>query len=427
MTQKRYKLGLHWFRHDLRTIDNQALLELSQQAQQVVAVYVFDPSGLSENKFGCKHLGEHRHTFIDQSLVDLQTALSALNIPLLLLSGQPISVVNTLISTLEIECMSIESHYGLNETRQVQAIESKFDDLPIIKANSHYLLEHEQLPFELEQMPNVFSPFRRKVEKRLQIRRPASTIEVCISPANIDPQILSLFDAYKLNRTSSDNHYSGGQSGALERINNYFFESDNIARYKETRNGLDGWDFSSRFSAFLANGNISPALIVDRLHEYEASRTKNDSTYWMFFELLWREFFHLQSNKQGKLFFDYGGIQQAEPSNKHDIERFEKWKNGTTGYQIVDACMRQLNNTGFMSNRGRQLVASCFVHELTLDWRYGAAYFEEMLIDFDVASNYGNWQYLAGVGSDPRGHRQFNLQKQTEIYDPNKRFINAWL
>ena len=89
--------------------------------------------------------------------------------------------------------------------------------------------------------------------------------------------------------------------------------------------------------------------------------------------------------------------------------------------------MQQLNQTGFMSNRGRQLVASCFVHELGLDWRFGAAYFEMMLIDYDVASNYGNWQYLAGVGSDPRGHRKFNLSKQTEIYDPDKSFINNWI
>jgi deoxyribodipyrimidine photo-lyase len=89
--------------------------------------------------------------------------------------------------------------------------------------------------------------------------------------------------------------------------------------------------------------------------------------------------------------------------------------------------MRQLLKTGYMSNRGRQLVASCFVHELGQDWRYGAKYFEHQLIDFDVASNWGNWQYLGGVGADPRGHRQFNLQKQTATYDPNNKFITQWM
>jgi deoxyribodipyrimidine photo-lyase len=142
--------------------------------------------------------------------------------------------------------------------------------------------------------------------------------------------------------------------------------------------------------------------------------------------LLWREFFHLQAKKQGNLFFSLGGIQHKPPVIKHSTTLFRKWKNGTTDYPIVNAGMKQLAATGFLSNRSRQLVASCLVHELGLDWRYGAAYFEEMLIDYDVASNYGNWQYLAGVGSDPRGHRQFNLVKQTQIYDPKGAFIYKW-
>jgi deoxyribodipyrimidine photo-lyase len=88
--------------------------------------------------------------------------------------------------------------------------------------------------------------------------------------------------------------------------------------------------------------------------------------------------------------------------------------------------MKQLNASGYMSNRGRQLVASCFVHELNLDWRFGAAYMEQQLIDYDVASNWGNWQYLAGVGPDPRGHRRFDLEKQTAMYDPKGAFIRRW-
>jgi len=88
--------------------------------------------------------------------------------------------------------------------------------------------------------------------------------------------------------------------------------------------------------------------------------------------------------------------------------------------------MKQLNATGYLSNRGRQLVASCFVHELGLDWRHGAAYLEQQLIDYDVASNWGNWQYLAGVGADPRGHRRFDLQKQAQIYDPDNQFVQRW-
>jgi deoxyribodipyrimidine photo-lyase len=104
----------------------------------------------------------------------------------------------------------------------------------------------------------------------------------------------------------------------------------------------------------------------------------------------------------------------------------KSWIEGTTPYPIVNAAMRQLKATGYQSNRARQLVASCLVNELGIDWRYGAAYFEEALIDFDLGSNWGNWQYLGGVGADPRGHRQFSLAKQTQTYDPEGLFIKRW-
>jgi deoxyribodipyrimidine photo-lyase len=124
--------------------------------------------------------------------------------------------------------------------------------------------------------------------------------------------------------------------------------------------------------------------------------------------------------------FNVSGIKTSKPKTSFYPERFQKWCNGNTPYPIVNACMKQLNSTGYMSNRGRQLVASCFVHELGLDWRYGAAYLEQQLIDYDTASNWGNWQYLAGVGADPRGHRRFDLAKQTNIYDPKRVFIERW-
>ena len=165
---------------------------------------------------------------------------------------------------------------------------------------------------------------------------------------------------------------------------------------------------------------------MQALKQYEMDVEKNDSTYWIYFELLWREYFQRYAQKYGPQLFTFGGIKGRKPSTSFYPERYQKWCQGNTPYPIVNACMKQLNSTGYMSNRGRQLVASCFVHELNLDWRYGAAYLEQQLIDYDVASNWGNWQYLAGVGADPRGHRRFDLRKQTEIYDPDNHFIDHW-
>lgn len=428
--------GLHWFRHDLRVTDNEALIALTERVSSVTGVFVIDPKWDEINQYGFTHMGLHRRGFIEHALEDLRIRFRQLGAELLVLYGDPLESICKLVQQNNISHISYEAHHGFNETKQIDQLEDWIaqhaSNIELLGGSSNYLYSIEDLPFALENMPDTFSPFRRKVEKYAQVQLPNVTpIAFSSHPINVDGN-----HVYELSGVSEipDDGYNGGESAAQKRIETYFFESDRIAQYKETRNGLDGWDFSSRLSVFLAHGCVSPRYVVQKIKEYESQRVANDSTYWLFFELLWREFFHLQHKKHGAQFFARDGIQRkAPPQSQHrrshnsSADAFEQWCSGDTGYDIVDACMRQLNQTGFMSNRGRQLVASCFVHELGLDWRYGAAYFEQQLIDFDVASNWGNWQYLAGVGSDPRGHRQFNLNKQTEIYDPKRRFVDSWL
>lgn len=429
--------GLHWFRHDLRVHDNEALIELSQQTDGFIGVYVIDPSARQINQWGCSHVGQSRQTFIEQALGDLQQSLQSLGSDLMIVKGAPVEQLTLLLEELNITHLSYEMHAGYNERQQISEVRQYLQEhaahsVEIIEGTSNYLYPHSELPFALANMPDTFSPFRKKAEKYATPRKalglPGRVNNSPSAPIDIQSRFLaSNFFKSDNARTPDANGYLGGESAALDRIEDYFFQTDRIAKYKETRNGLDGWDFSSRLSAYLAHGCISPSTVLNKLKQYEAERVANESTYWLFFELLWREFFHLQHIKHGHTFFQFSGIQGNQPSGRHDKHKFESWCTGNTGYEIVDACMRQLNATGFMSNRGRQLVASCFVHELNLDWRYGAAYFEQQLVDFDVASNWGNWQYLAGVGSDPRGHRQFNLQKQSDIYDPKRTFIEKWL
>ncbi|MFK7865495.1 MAG: FAD-binding domain-containing protein, partial [Pseudohongiellaceae bacterium] len=153
----------------------------------------------------------------------------------------------------------------------------------------------------------------------------------------------------------------------------------------------------------------------------------NDSTYWLFIELLWREYFNWSALKNGAKLFSFKGSAKAAPLTALYPERFQKWCYGNTPYPLVNACMQQLAKTGYLSNRGRQIAASCLVNELDLDWRHGAAWFEHQLVDYDVAVNWGNWQYIAGVGADPRGGRHFNLEKQTELFDADSSFRNRWV
>ena len=189
-----------------------------------------------------------------------------------------------------------------------------------------------------------------------------------------------------------------------------------------------GRSFSSKFSPFLAVGCISAAQVMDELDQFEERHTSNDSTYWLFIELLWREFFQWTAYNAGKQLFIPTGLQPEKPWKPHfNARKYEQWKNGETGDPLVDANMKELQATGFMSNRGRQNVASYLIHDLGLDWRSGAAWFESQLIDFDPASNYGNWLYIAGRGNDPRPFRKFNTKMQLERYDPDHSYVNTWL
>ena len=197
---------------------------------------------------------------------------------------------------------------------------------------------------------------------------------------------------------------------------------------KETRDELLGRDYSTKFSIHLSKGTLSPKLIYDELKRYESEVENNKSTYWLFFELLWRDFFRFIGKKHGNKIFCADGIKGKSELKLFDNKTlFEKWANAETGIPFIDANMRELNATGFMSNRGRQNVASFLVKDMKINWCWGAEYFESLLIDYDPCSNYGNWNYIAGVGADKREDRYFNIPLQAKKYDPHGEYIRHWL
>ncbi|MFK7865700.1 MAG: DASH family cryptochrome, partial [Pseudohongiellaceae bacterium] len=188
-----------------------------------------------------------------------------------------------------------------------------------------------------------------------------------------------------------------------------------------------GADYSSKLSPWLANGSLSPRKIYEEVKRYERQRKKNNSTYWMIFELVWRDYFRFVCAKYGRRVFRKAGIRGLRIAWQQDWKRFDQWREGETGYPLIDANMKELAATGFMSNRGRQNVASFLTKNLGIDWRMGAEWFESMLLDYDVCSNWGNWNYTAGVGNDARGFRYFNIPKQSKDYDPEGLYVKHWL
>jgi deoxyribodipyrimidine photo-lyase len=221
--------------------------------------------------------------------------------------------------------------------------------------------------------------------------------------------------------------FKGGETAGLDRLDHYFWKGDRLRLYKETRNGMVGADYSSKFSPWLALGCLSPRYIYGQVQQYEDQRVRNDSTYWLIFELLWRDYFRFICAKHGNKIFYPSGLQGMPIPWKTDWERFDLWRTGQTGFPLIDANMRELAATGFMSNRGRQNVASFLTKNLGIDWRMGAEWFESLLIDYDVCSNWGNWNYTAGVGNDARGFRFFNILKQSKDYDRNGEYVKHWL
>jgi deoxyribodipyrimidine photo-lyase len=294
------------------------------------------------------------------------------------------------------------------------------------------LINPQHLPFEINNLPDTFTEFRKQVEKDSKIRSPFNIPSHLPSFPEIDAEgEIGVLEEF-INSTDSKDprssfKFQGGESEGLKRLHDYIWKRRLISRYKNTRNGMIGESYSSKFSPWLAVGSLSPRQIYNEIKRFERSEVKNISTYWLIFELLWRDYFRFVAMKYGNKIFKKGGIKNLHRNYSNDHSLFSRWLNGETGDDFVDANMIELNTTGYMSNRGRQNAASYLVHDLGIDWRWGAAYFESKLIDYDVCSNWGNWMYIAGVGNDPRPNRKFNTHFQAKKYDPNRKYRELWL
>jgi len=220
--------------------------------------------------------------------------------------------------------------------------------------------------------------------------------------------------------------FVGGEDAALHRMQKWMFDDNKLKDYFDIRNGMVGEGYSSKFSPWLALGCLSPRRVWSECQRYEKETgIKNKSTYWLVFELTWRDFFIHMGLSQGDKLFIPGGVTGDKSPWHGSRENLEKWKAGRTGDQLVDANMRELALTGFMSNRGRQNVASYLIFDLGVDWRYGAAHFEEHLLDYDPCSNWGNW--VAAAGLTGQRVNKFNTKKQLSDYDPKREYVNLWL
>jgi deoxyribodipyrimidine photo-lyase len=421
-----------WFRNDLRLHDNEALVKAMAAAENIVPVYIFDERLYNRfTPYGFKKTGIHRARFILESVLNLKRNLQQKGSDLYVRVGKPEEIIAKLAQDLHSSWVFCNRERTAEEEHVQDSLERKLWGIgqEMIYTRGKMLYYTSDLPFPVKHTPDTFTNFRKEVENIIPIREPLQ------APSVIHTEVAGSFDFGEMptleqwykNDEGIDTRFVGGEDAALEQLKYYIWDKKLIANYKESRNELLGWDFSSKFSAWLALGCISPKQIHHEVKKFEKLYGASDSTYWLIFELLWRDFFRLMGKKYKNKIFQESGFSGNPPVSVFDEEKLKLWTEGKTGIPFIDANMRELLHTGYMSNRGRQNVASFLINELNLPWTVGAEYFESMLIDYDPCSNYGNWCHLAGVGNDKRDERHFNTINQSKKYDATCVYMKHWL
>ncbi|MBT7406039.1 MAG: DASH family cryptochrome, partial [Opitutae bacterium] len=406
------KRGIIWFRNNLRLADNECIIRALDECDEVLCVYIMETETWNASA-ELSRISSIRAKFILESLDDLKSSIESVGGGIEFIQGQAVEEIPRLMESFGADICYAQKEDAWEETEVERLLSSQVN---LVLTAGKGIWEDEDLPFALDDLPAVFSSFRRKVEKNMHIRSLLSSPKSmsCSWKSKTElPTLASL----GFEECSTDERavldFKGGAKEAKKWMHQWIWERDCLKEYKETRNGLVGADYSSKLSPWLSTGCISVVEVYWEIKKYEKERVANDSTYWLFFELLWREFFRFVARRYGAQIFKRNGIKDSnEKMTLGDPKTFHRWKEGRTSNAFVNANMIELARTGWMSNRGRQNVASYLVHDLGQDWLAGARHFEEHLIDYDPCSNYGNWMYLGGVGNDPRPNRAFNLEKQ---------------
>jgi deoxyribodipyrimidine photo-lyase len=346
--------------------------------------------------------------------------------------GSPAEVLKKLAEQTGADTLIYEQEDTAYEKQREKEVREALPGLNHLIRRERTLIEDTSLPLDISGLPDVFTEFRKKAEKYAKIPTPLPPPKKLPPPSNhFEHSEMAWEHIYPFGSSPADSRtafpFSGGEGEALNRLRDYLWERKLASSYKTTRNGLIGEAYSTKFSPWLANGSISPRRIYAEIKQFENEYGPSEETYWIIFELLWRDYFRFVARKYGNLIFQSEGIRKKSKSvSQLDKTTWDKWTNGQTGQLFCDAGMNELRLTGYLSNRMRQNCASYWCHELNQPWQAGAEWFEHLLIDFDPCSNYGNWMYLAGVGNDPRPDRYFNLRLQAERYDPNGDYQKLW-
>ncbi|MFM9943661.1 MAG: cryptochrome/photolyase family protein [Bacteroidia bacterium] len=398
-------ISIHWFRRDLRLEDNASLFHALKSGNPVLCLFIFDTSILEK----LNDKSDARVNFIHSELENLKKELENLGSSLLVKHGEPLEIWKELITDFKIDNVFANHDYeplAINRDKKVKDF--------LISKNIPFLTFKDQVIFEKDEIVKddgtpytVFTPYSKKWKAKLNdfYLNPYPTEKYVSNFYKTD--VLSGISLGQLGFTESETQFPPKQT------------SQNLIKNYEQNRDIPSIEGTSRLSMHFRFGTISIRQKV--------AKALAVSEKWLN-ELIWREFymsilFHFPQVVTTAFKPNYDRIEWI-----NNTEHYEKWCCGKTGYPIVDAGMRELNATGFMHNRVRMITASFLTKHLLIDWRWGEAYFAEKLLDYELASNNGGWQWAAGSGVDAAPYfRIFNPSIQTQKFDSNHIYIKKWV
>lgn len=416
--------ALVWLRRDLRDDDHAALYHALKRHTKVYVAFVFDTDILD-------HLTDkqdRRVEFIWESVRELKQSLQAHGSDLMVLHGRAQEAIPALAGQLAVTAVYANKDYEPIAIARDAAVAQT-----LLAANTSLHLFKDQVLFEQDEVLTqtgkpygVFTPYKNAHLAKLNAfyLKAYPVKKYCKHLAQIKPEILPSLESLGFKRTNlQEMRLPTGMSGAQQLFDDFV---QRIDQYHEARNypAVKGVSY---LSVHLRFGTISVRQLANAAWQLSLAGNEGAST-WLS-ELIWRDFyfqvlFHRPDLQQGHA---YKTEYESLPF-PNDKQWFEAWCEGRTGFPIVDAAMRQLNQTGYMHNRLRMVVASFLVKDLLIDWRWGERYFADKLIDFDFAANNGGWQWAASTGCDAQPYfRIFNPQSQSEKFDPQARFIRKYV
>lgn len=419
---------LVWFRNDLRIHDNEILLEAIRKADRVLPVYCFDPFYFTKSAAGIPKTGNFRARFLLESVADLRKNLQARGAELIIRVGSPAEILPQLCEEYKIHEVYHHREVAYEETSVSEQVEEALWKIKINLKHfiGHTLYHKEDLPFPIKDIPDSFVTFKKKIERDSNVRPCIDTPDEITIPFIKDaggiPTLAQLGLEEPIDDPRANIKLIGGETEALKQLHNFL---SNIRRVSpKSGKNIASSSVASHLSPWITIGCISLRQVYWEVLNSGNFQHNNGP---LILELLWRDYFRFMFKKHGQKFISAKKDEVTNDLAENQDDLFQKWKNGATGTPLIDAIMHELNATGYINNYSRQVAAGYLVNTLKVDWTKGAGYFEEKLIDYSPASNWGNWAFIAGISYDPRDNRYFNTARQTGDLETKGDFIDTWL